>query len=974
MTVWTNNPPALGNGVFNYVNHSIPVYIPVGSLEFYQNADGWNEFDNFVELITFADANVKALCVANWDTDGDGELSYAEAAAVTSLENVFYGNSSITSYNELQYFIGLTSIGSHEFYNCHRLTSIEIPNSVTSIGDSAFSGCSGLGQIIVDSENSVYDSRDNCNAIIYTSSNLLVVGCKNTVIPNSVTSIGDLAFYHCTGLTSIEIPNSVTSIGEAAFYGCTGLSSMTVLAYNPPVLGSSAFNQVDNSIPVYVPCGFLEAYQNADGWNGFTYIKALCPGEVSVTINPSEGGTVTGTGYYNGGELCVLTATPNPFFSFSNWTENGNVVSTNAQYTFTVTEDRILEANFYMGSINGGDLIIGNGYTYPCDFLPSHSYYKYALSQQIYTTDELGTAGYIYVIGFYNAGAENTRTYDIYLKPTLKDSFSYADWEIVSDSNLVFSGDVTMQANDWTYISLDTPFAYDGNMNVVLVVDDNTGSYNISEPFMSCHVFSTSEAQAIYIYSDYTNYDPSSPPYTCTIQSVKNQLFVTKGPAPTFNVSVSANPTEGGTVTGAGTYTQGQTCTVTATSANGYVFTNWTENGVVVSSNASYIFTVTGNRSLVAQFVLGTSVDNIVFADNNVKALCVANWDNNGDGELSYTEAAAVTSLGWVFRYNTSISSFDEFQYFVGLTSIDYSAFERCTGLTTIEIPNSVTSIGNYAFERCTGLTTIELSNSLTSIGEEAFRYCTGLTSIELPNSVTSIGDGAFNHCTGLTSMTVLAENPPTLYGDFYDINQSIPIYVPCGSSDAYQNAAGWSEFTNIQEYCSQQTIILSEGWNWFSTYLEITLDDLKNALVEALPGTTITIKSRNNGYATYNGSMWRGVLSSLDVTQMYMIQACTACEITLEGMPINPAEHPVTIRPGVNWIAFPLSESMTIANAFAGFPVANDAIKSKSNGYTTFNGTMWRGTLNTLQSGAGYIYQSNATEDRTFTFPTSAK
>jgi hypothetical protein len=170
------------------------------------------------------------------------------------------------------------------------------------------------------------------------------------------------------------------------------------------------------------------------------------------------------------------------------------------------------------------------------------------------------------------------------------------------------------------------------------------------------------------------------------------------------------------------------------------------------------------------------------------------------------------------------------------------------------------------------------------------------------------------------------------------------------------------------------QTVALSAGWNWWSTYLEITLDDLKAALLEALPNTTITIKSRNNGYTTYNGSMWRGTLSSLDVTQMYMIQANAACEITLQGMPINPAEHPVTIRPGVNWIAFPLNTSMSVANTFAGFAVANDAIKSKSNGYTTFNGTMWRGSLNTLQPGAGYIYQSNATGNRIFTFPTGAK
>jgi hypothetical protein len=178
--------------------------------------------------------------------------------------------------------------------------------------------------------------------------------------------------------------------------------------------------------------------------------------------------------------------------------------------------------------------------------------------------------------------------------------------------------------------------------------------------------------------------------------------------------------------------------------------------------------------------------------------------------------------------------------------------------------------------------------------------------------------------------------------------------------------------FTRTLE--TNQTIELAQGWNWVSTYLDITLDDLKAALVEVLPGSSITIKSRNNGYTTYSGSLWRGTLSSLDVTQMYMIQANTACEITLQGTPVNPAEHPVTIRPGVNWIAFPLDASMSVTNAFAGFAVANDAIKSRSNGYTTFNGSMWRGSLNTLQPGQGYMYYSNSTETKTLIFQTGRK
>jgi hypothetical protein len=92
----------------------------------------------------------------------------------------------------------------------------------------AFSGCSGLTSIVVESGNTVYDSRNNCNAVIETKTNKLVVGCQNTVVPTTVTRIGELAFYECSSLKSIIIPNSVETIGESAFYGCTGLVSVTI--------------------------------------------------------------------------------------------------------------------------------------------------------------------------------------------------------------------------------------------------------------------------------------------------------------------------------------------------------------------------------------------------------------------------------------------------------------------------------------------------------------------------------------------------------------------------------------------------------------------------------------------------------------------------------------------------------------------------------------------------------------------------
>ena len=175
---------------------------------------------------------------------------------------------------------------------------------------------------------------------------------------------------------------------------------------------------------------------------------------------------------------------------------------------------------------------------------------------------------------------------------------------------------------------------------------------------------------------------------------------------------------------------------------------------------------------------------------------------------------------------------------------------------------------------------------------------------------------------------------------------------------------------TEIYDYPAEQVVELSEGWNWWSTYVDITLDDLKTALVVASPNAAITIKSRTQNVAyNPNNHRWTGQLNSLDVTQMYMISVSMDCEITLSGNLINPAEHPVTISNGSNWMAFPLNESMSVSQAFAGFAVNGDKVKSRNNN-TQYLGGSWRGALNTLEPGHGYMYISNSQETRTFTFP----
>lgn len=221
-------------------------------------------------------------------------------------------------------------------------------------------------------------------------------------------------------------------------------------------------------------------------------------------------------------------------------------------------------------------------------------------------------------------------------------------------------------------------------------------------------------------------------------------------------IAVTANPSEGGMVIGAGYYEGGTICSITATANEGYSFINWTKNGAHVSFDANCSIVVAGDASYEANFAEGI---NITFTDANVKALCVANWDTNSDGELSYSEAAAVTDLGEVFRSNSTIMVFDELRYFVGLTSIGNNAFRSCQELNSIIIPSTVNSIEKNAFLRCTSLTSIAIPNSVTSIEEYAFQLCSGLTSIAIPSSVISIGLNPFMGCGGLEQIIVDPKN-----------------------------------------------------------------------------------------------------------------------------------------------------------------------------------------------------------------------
>ena len=173
---------------------------------------------NLADPIEFEDPAVEKTCVANWDTDGDGSLSYAEAAAVKSIGTVFESNKSITSFDELRYFTGLSDISWYAFSNCSSLASVVIPEGVTSIGYYAFSNCSSLASVVIPEgvTSIAYHAFDHCSSL------------ASVVIPEGVTSIESSTFYYCYRLASVTIPSSVTSIGKNAFYYCTALKDVHI--------------------------------------------------------------------------------------------------------------------------------------------------------------------------------------------------------------------------------------------------------------------------------------------------------------------------------------------------------------------------------------------------------------------------------------------------------------------------------------------------------------------------------------------------------------------------------------------------------------------------------------------------------------------------------------------------------------------------------------------------------------------------
>lgn len=273
---YAEDPPSIESSTFYGVNvQDVILYVPKDAIEKYRSDEYWKVFFTHTN-IQFEDPLVKAISVACWDTDLDGELSYEEAAVVTDIGSVFRYNTEITYFDELRYFTGLEYLESDAFAGCINLFNITIPKNVSFMGyGNPFQNCRLLAYIKVDKENKYFDSRNDCNAIIEKESNTLISGCFRTVIPDDVEMIGEGAFMGNWGSMSISIPNKVKTIGPYAFSGCAGLKEITI-PNSVTTIGQSAFFNCGSLSSVTIPRNVTNI-----GKQAFTF----CTGLTSIKVN-----------------------------------------------------------------------------------------------------------------------------------------------------------------------------------------------------------------------------------------------------------------------------------------------------------------------------------------------------------------------------------------------------------------------------------------------------------------------------------------------------------------------------------------------------------------------------------------------------------------------------------------------------------------------------------------------------------------
>ena len=801
--------------------------------------------------------------------------------SVTSIGgSAFSGCSGLTSVTIPN---SVTSIGSSAFYYCYRLTSVTIGNSVTSIGGSAFRGCSGLTSVVVEKGNSFYDSRENCNAIIETASNTLIFGSNNTNIPNSVTSIGNNAFSDCSGLTSITIPNNLTSIGSSAFSGCSGLTSVVWNAKNVADFSSysdAAFYNIRSNITSFT---FGDSVQHIPA--------CLCYGMeklTSITIQNSV--TSIGSSAFSGcsGLTSVVWNAKNcANFSSASDAPFYDIRSQLTSFTFG---DSVQHIPTYLCSemnnltsitIPNSVTSIGSYAFYYCSGLTSIT-----IPNSVTTIGQAAFFGTNITSIAWNAKKCDNLPL---MEATGSNRFNYIfgiyskqiKYFVFGDSVEHIPSNLCYDMCNLTTVTIPNSVttigkgAFDKCSSLTsIVIPENVthiggtafyGCDNLTSVIWNakkCADFSYSyDPGGSRIYGPFFKYNGSISSFILgdSVEHIPSYLC--------YEMSSLSSITIPNSVTSIGSSAFFGCSSLTSVVWNA-------ENCADFSSYSVAPFY--DIRSQITSFTFGDSVLHIpsylCYRMSNLTSITVPNSVTSiGDNAFRYCSsltspvynahvfAFLPTTYSGAYTINDGITSiaggaFAESSSLTSITipcsvmKIGEGAFDKCSSINTIVIkannleelcknnvnnqlvpadihliprkyivnneditdivvPKSIESINSYALYGCSSLNSISIPNTVTNIGESAFYDCSRLRTISLGSGISSIGRNAFGNCSRLYEVTCYAQDPPI--ADLTSFaNYDAYLHVPCDALRYYNVDPVWKNFHNIECFDTDATMI----------------------------------------------------------------------------------------------------------------------------------------------------------------------
>ena len=625
---------------------------------------------------------------------------------------------------------GVTSIGQSAFKNCTSLTSVTIPDSVTSISDSMFYGCTSLRSVTIpDSVTSIgwyvfYGCTSLTSVTIPDSVTSIgqyaFYGCTsltNVTIPDSVTSIDQYAFYGCTSLTNVTIPDSVTSIGKYAFYGCTGLTEISI-SNGVTSIADYMFYGCTSLTTVTIPDGVTHIY---------SYAFYGCTGLTSVTI-PDSVLYIYRYAFYGCTGLTEITI-PNSVKSIDWVAFYGCTGLTSITLPRSVSH---IDSDAFFGCTALTKITVLNPACVMSDY------------QQTMGDPEITT-----ICAYSGSCAQEYAqkygySFEILpFEPSVPESWDYDE----STGKLTIRDDAAMEEENWYsfgFFGAPRPpwFVYRNEIKTATILDGVTIINRYA--FTNC-----SDLTSVSIPDSVTSIGS----YVFSGCSSLTSVTILNPECSIHNWSSTLGPTSTTTVYGftgstAEAYASAYGYTFVPLDAGPWYFNEDTGLLVICSDEAMQNWSVS-NRPPWYDF--RDEIIKISILDGVTK---IGNYAfDDCSGLTSVTIPDSVTSIGaCAFENCSSLSSVTIPD---GVTSIGGSAFYGCTGLTSVSIPDGVTWIYGSVFSGCSSLTSVTIPDSVVRIEKWAFAECSSLTSVTIPDSVTSINEGAFYECSGLTSVTI---------------------------------------------------------------------------------------------------------------------------------------------------------------------------------------------------------------------------